>query len=298
MIAAISLLLLVADPAGAIARGRQQIAANDCNAAVGTLQAAIPDAVAIPDAISAIHFYTALAFSNCSMPAKAKEQLREFFRLRPGHSALDAAKYPTEFLDLFNEVQRALAAGHGFERFYPGFNEYADFVEEPVPLSIWTTSPAFQLFADDEERAAWGLLHDDIGRSGYIQRFWSHRDRGLILRRIEFADRFFTAPDEMRGSMTDRGRVFILLGPPARVHRKGLQRYETTIVNQRLRTPLTGTLERWVYFKPQLPGAVPAQQVEFRFITQPGYGQHVMQRDFWPLKALSEARRGPARSGD
>jgi hypothetical protein len=32
------------------------------------------------------------------------------------------------------------------------------------------------------------------------------------------------------------------------------------------------------------------KQIEFTFITQPGYGEYVMQRDPWPLKALAAAR--------
>ncbi len=57
------------------------------------------------------------------------------------------------------------------------------------------------------------------------------------------------------------------------------------------RIAIDGTLERWVYFKDQLPSAVHTSSVEFRFITQAGYWDHVMQKDFWPMKAMADARK-------
>jgi len=258
----------------------------------------MPEAAAIAaakertDALAALHFHAALAFSSCRQTERAKDELRAFFRLHSGHSTLDGSKYDPAFIRLFNEVQRTLGTGELFDRFYPGFDEAGEVGEEPLPILLWSTSPAFQLLAEDREREEWGRLRDDDARAAFVERFWKRRDPGLraeIARRVAFADRFFIVPSELRGAMSDRGRVFVLLGPPARVHRQGLQRYETTIVAPRVRTPLTGTLERWIYFRPQVSVAV--QQVEFRFITQPGYGECVMQRDFWPLKALAEARQ-------
>jgi GWxTD domain-containing protein len=198
---------------------------------------------------------------------------------------------------LFDGMQRG--SDELFDRFYPGFDQYGGAGEEATSPALWSTSPAFQLLAEDAEREEWARLRDDEARAAFVERFWTRRDanasttanelRADVARRIAFADRFFSAPNELRGSMSDRGRVFVLLGPPARVHRKALQRYETTIVTPRVRSPLTGTLERWVYFQSQLPDLA-VQQVEFQFITQPGYGEYVMQRDFWPLKALAAAR--------
>ena len=295
----------LAEPHQSIATAQQQLAANNCRGAVQTLKDAMPEASVIAadkernDAMAALHFYTALAFSNCKDVENAKEHLRDFFRLHPGQSKLDEAKYGRPFVRLFDEVQRTLTTGEMFERFYPGFDERAGSPEETIAIEIWSTSPAFQLLAEDQEREEWGRLRDDAARSAFIERFWKRRDtdpqtgvneyRGMIAQRVAFADRSFPVANELRGSMSDRGRVFVLLGAPARIHRSALQRFETTIVAQRVRTPLTGTLERWIYFKPQLSN-VAAQQVEFRFITQLGYGEYVMQRDFWPLKALAQAR--------
>jgi len=287
--------------------------AKNCRGAAHTLNNAIPEASAVKDdkerndALSALHFYSAIALSNCKDVDGAKSHLREFFRFRPGRSTLDEAKYGSAFVKLFDDVQRTLSTGENFERFYPGFDDRAAVADEKLPIAIWATSAAFQILADDLEREEWGRLRDDAARAAFIERFWKRRDpdpqteandyRELIARRVAFADRFFVVPNELRGAMSDRGRVFVLLGTPPRVHRSALQRFETTIVAQRVRTPLTGTLERWVYFKPQLTN-VSVQQVEFRFITQLGYGEYVMQRDFWPLNALAQARIPPGGKTD
>lgn len=297
-----------ATPADALALAKQQLAANDCRAAVRTLESALPEAEAITaakertDALAALHFYSALALSECRDKAKASEHLREFFTLRPGQNALDPTKYKRAFLDLFNEVQRTPGEkALQFDGFYPGFDSVAANNEEvKLPVDIWSTSAAFQILARDDEREAWGRLRDDAARIAFIDTFWKQRDpdpateanelRDLVARRVTFADQYFGVSTELRGAMSDRGRVFVLLGEPARVHRQPLQRYQTTIVNPRDRAPINGTMERWVYSKAQLTDVV-AQQVEFRFITQPGYGEFVMQRDFWPLKAMAAARQ-------
>jgi GWxTD domain-containing protein len=294
----------LADPSQALALAKQQITANDCGAAVRTLQDGIRDAAALTEqnkreaALAALHFYSALAQSNCAQQDQAKSHLREFFALQKGQSSLDASKYPRAFVTLFDSVQRG--ADEMFGRFYPGFDEHAPAAEEPLPIALWTTSPAFQILADDAEREEWGRLGGDEARSAFIERFWKRRDpdpatadnelRRAVVRRVAFADEHFKVSDELRGAMSDRGRVFVLLGPPSRVRRQALQRYETTIAAPRTRTPLTGTMERWVYFPGQLP-ALAVTQVEFQFITHPGYGEYVMQREFWPLKAMDAARQ-------
>ncbi|MBK5260212.1 MAG: GWxTD domain-containing protein [Thermoanaerobaculia bacterium] len=308
-----SMPLAAAEPAESIGRGRAQIAAGDCRRAIEVLQGVLPAAVAIAsrderaDALGAIHFYTALAFSACEMPEHTREQLCEFFRVKTGKSAIDASKYPAPFIKAFKEVQGAMQDAHWFEALYPGFNEYANFPEDSKSLLLWGTCPEFQILADDAEKSGWGLAREPMAQSEFIQTFWARRDsdpgternelREQTRRRVVFADRAFRTPDEERGAFSDRGTVFVLLGPPARVHRQGLKRFETTIATDRSRTPLTGTLERWVYFRPQLPAPIPAQQVEFRFITHPGYGDSVMQKDFMPLKALAEARKAYGKTG-
>ncbi|HET7711289.1 MAG TPA: GWxTD domain-containing protein [Thermoanaerobaculia bacterium] len=296
----------VADPGAAIARAREQMAGGECRAAVSTLENALPEAAPIgEDAVGALHFYTAVAYTQCRQEGKAREHLKSFFAVHKGHSSVDPAKFDKRFVELFTEVQNSLERGGPatFDRFYPGFQNAVPSRITPPSMPMWGASSEFQILATDEERDRWGRLRDDLERSEFIDRFWRTRDpitdteenefRREMIRRIRFAEQTFPAADE-RGALTDRGRVFVLLGAPSRVYRQPLQRGQTTFVIRSIRRPLDGQVERWIYFRPQLPGSVPAQQVEFRFITQPGYGEGVMEKEFMALKALEQARKATA----
>jgi GWxTD domain-containing protein len=299
---------VAADPAQLIAAARARLAAGDCEGSTAGFDAARREAAALVDpgvrldALGAAHFYSAVTFSHCGDEARARAELKEFFRIKPGASTLDPAKYAPRFIRLFAEVQELVTPTRAatFARFYPGFDQSAASTYIPLPTHSWGASSEFLLLATDEERDRWGRLRDDMERAEFISRFWGRRDptpetadneiRGEMGRRVKFADRIFPAADE-RGALTDRGRVFVLLGPPSRVYRESLQRGQTTFVTRSVRRPLDGQMERWIYFRPQLPASVPASQVEFRFITQPGYGEAVMQKEFMPLKALEQARK-------
>jgi GWxTD domain-containing protein len=81
------------------------------------------------------------------------------------------------------------------------------------------------------ERQDYGRLSDTPSRSAFVVDFWQKRDptpetpdnesRAEFEKRVAFADSRFTQ-QETRGSLTDRGMVFVLLGPPTYVGRKPL----------------------------------------------------------------------------
>lgn len=284
-------------PANAVGEGRRLLAANDCEAAARVMQDAVPAAAALPDprerqdAVAALQFYSALAFHDCRRDEQATLALREFFRVRPAAGKLDAARYDSSFIRLFDEVHaKGTPAGTPFERFYPGFQDSLVVEPEREPLALWGRNSAFLILASPVEREMWGRIRDDEGRARFIEAFWAGRDRGEILRRISFANRAFLSPDEERGSLTDRGKVFVLLGPPSRIERRPLGRSEGAFIPRRSAIQIDGTLERWVYFRTQLAHPIPASEVAFRFITQDGYGNGVMEKDSMALKVLADAR--------
>ena len=284
------------DPARAVAAGRAAISAQQYQHAIEVMQNAIPDATAIrdpkqkADALAAIHFYSALAFEEWGFDDKAREELREFFRFHRGNSTLERSKYPKRFLELFDEVKTVSVTPAGeadllFDRYYPGFNEFVQRTPREMKLSEWNKSPAFVLLADDAERREWRRLGDDEARRAFIDRFWARRgSRAEIENRVAFADENFGS-ETTRGSLTDRGRVFILLGKPARVYAAPLGMFAQT---RRTENRTTGTLERWVYFH---PAGEKKPEVEFRFVDQPGYGSYVLQRDFDTIRAMTEATK-------
>jgi GWxTD domain-containing protein len=88
----------------------------------------------------------------------------------------------------------------------------------------WREGPLQWIMTGDEQRA-WRNLKTDEEAKAFIDLFWARRDptpgtfenefRAEIEGRVIAADRDF-AEKEKRGAMTDRGRVYIVLGNPSR----------------------------------------------------------------------------------
>lgn len=85
----------------------------------------------------------------------------------------------------------------------------------------WRNGPAQWLMTSEEQRA-WKALTTDEEASRFIDLFWAKRDpsRGTAVNeyraeyesRVQYSDRAF-AEKKKRGALSDRGRVYILLGP-------------------------------------------------------------------------------------
>jgi GWxTD domain-containing protein len=91
-----------------------------------------------------------------------------------------------------------------------------------APTARWREGPARYLLTKDEDDAFRALTTDE-DRAMFIQRFWASRDpvdstpeneyRTLFYSRVAEANRRFTDSPKP-GWKTDRGKIFILLGPP------------------------------------------------------------------------------------
>ena len=118
---------------------------------------------------------------------------------------------------------------------------YASFrqTSPPAPESPnedWVNGPVRVILTNDEKRD-YSRLSDPVGRSEFVTKFWASKDpkpetpenefKLEFERRVAYADANF-GQDELRGSMTDRGMVFILLGPPTYVGRKPIRGGEDT----------------------------------------------------------------------
>jgi len=85
----------------------------------------------------------------------------------------------------------------------------------------------------DQEKREWAGLTDPNIRVAFVERFWAERAalpgagsrsyRQEFERRVAFADAYLAHDGAERGSLTDRGMVFILLGPPRTASRKSLR---------------------------------------------------------------------------
>ncbi|MCW5982613.1 MAG: GWxTD domain-containing protein [Bryobacteraceae bacterium] len=93
----------------------------------------------------------------------------------------------------------------------------------PAPYQRWLDEEVAFIIAPDE-RNAFRKLTGDAERDRFIEQFWERRDptagtpenefRTEHYRRLGYADQRFLVPSGAAGRKTDRGRAYILWGPP------------------------------------------------------------------------------------
>jgi len=167
----------------------------------------------------------------------------------------------------------------------------------------WGDSPVQMLMLQDEE-AQWARITEDADAESFIRLFWAKRDpsvgtdlnefRREFEQRVAFADQQFEG-EETRGSMTDRGRVFVLLGPPERIQRPGAggsstggdfgsgdSVFDTSgsvssgggpgAFGRGGSTERAGVAseERWVYEDDKVPEFIKRKRFNIRFLSKPG----------------------------
>jgi len=91
----------------------------------------------------------------------------------------------------------------------------------------WAKGPASYLMTK-EEQAQWKNVKSDDEAQKFIDLFWARRDptpttpenefKAAFDERVRYTDDKFSYPRH-KGSMSDRGKVFILFGPPSRIER-------------------------------------------------------------------------------
>ena len=285
-----------------------------------------------------------LFYRGCSLAAlgrveEARQVFEQFLALAP-NTQLDPSRYPRSVIAAFESARKSVgrggpepgAAEGSLAAAYAGFPR-PDLAGVETPGEEWADGPVRNLLTA-EERRAFARQSDPVARSEFVTSFWQSRDatpetpanefREEFAKRTAFADANF-AQDEVRGSLTDRGMVFILLGPPSYSGRKplmtgddvadssGLSRYgraeikgaekgggsSTTKMARIDRVNGPGTkiqdaasnwIEVWHYLRQNLPREIPNQELEFQFVTKVGYGKNVLQRETAVLTALERAK--------
>ncbi|MDQ2978994.1 MAG: GWxTD domain-containing protein [Acidobacteriota bacterium] len=286
----------------------------------------------------AILFYRGANLAMLKRPAEARDAFLAYLAYQP-NARLDPAIYPKPVVEALEAARRATAPGT-IEPAEEGsiaaaYRAFSSVKREPPDdsSSSWAEGPARTLLTPSERRDFSGLS-DPVSRSEFITAFWKARDprpetpenefREEFERRVAFADERF-AQDEIRGSLTDRGMVFLLLGPPTYSGRKplktgddvadasGLSRYNPSEVRTAaqgggsntdkaarvdkvtgpgatIRQGASNWVEVWHYLRASLPKEIPYPEVEFEFVTKQGYGRNVLQRDARALTALDRGR--------
>ena len=158
-------------------------------------------------------------------------------------------------------------------------------------MQEWGKGPVQHLMTK-EEASKWKAVTSDEQAQQFIDLFWAKRDPSPGTAVNEYQARFdqlVKTADErfvhgkVRGSMTDRGKVWVLFGPPSRLRSSGKDR--TSNIQEGFLTPEGGTTgigedarsETWIYEKEKLPKWAPLE-LEFVFLDRFASGEYKLGR--------------------
>ncbi len=287
-----------------------------------------------------IPFYRGVCEANLGRYNEALADFEAFLSIRPD-AVIDPAVHSGKAVDAFERARKRMAKRTtSIEDLYRTFPPPADAADRDPVDRHWADGPVKWIMTD-EEKTTWAAMTDPNARMAFVERFWQTRSilsgtDGLTFRedferRVAFADASFGQDGEPRGSLTDRGMVFVLLGPPAYASRRplraGVDRNDdagmfvarslgakrsaegpstlsaarTAGKIQVLKYQYEGPgdtaldtdaeLETWEYRGRRLPAGVPYHQVDVHYVTKKGYGNHAMERDPATVNTLRAARK-------
>jgi GWxTD domain-containing protein len=180
-------------------------------------------------------FYRGVCEANVGNADVARQQFSAFLKLQP-NATLDPSMYSKKAIAAFEDARKAAAPASSADGVSSLFTAYKEFkappnIGEPA-TEKWADGPV-QWILTSEEKRTWQSLSSASERAEFVQKFWATRNprpgtddntfETSFERRVAFADANFPQDERKRGSMTDRGMVFVLLGPPTYVGRKPLR---------------------------------------------------------------------------
>ena len=177
-------------------------------------------------------FYRGVCEANLGQTDEAVAQFAAFLKVQP-NATMDAKAYSKKAVAAFEKAQKTAAErSPSIAEAYKSFQLPADVKDRDQPDQYWADGPARWILTD-AEKSAWSALADPNARVTFVEGFWTSRAslpgtdgrtyRQEFERRVAFADEKLATDPEQRGSLTDRGMVFILLGPPTYAGRKPLR---------------------------------------------------------------------------
>jgi GWxTD domain-containing protein len=303
---------------------------------LGELLAAPEHAAERPKVMPAYYFYSAAIAFEKKDQERATKSLRSYFELVP-NASLDKGAYPKAFSIFFDAEKtrfdataRAGAPEAGPQSTGGGvLSDYASYLPDPAAVPSndgspsWIDSPV-RFLLTDEEKKAYRALADDDARRSFVASFWKKLDPRPetpenemeieFYRRAQYADAHFST-EGLRGSLSERGWVFLIMGPPSYAGRQ-IQRESEDLMTQLgnasnttsvslghgagsvlvhndpayVPNPMDGTSESWYYRPDRLPKGVPFNEIVFTFVTRRGYGENVLQKDARQLTTLAKVQ--------
>jgi GWxTD domain-containing protein len=283
-----------------------------------------------------IRFYRGVCEANLGRTDEAVADFEAFLKIRPD-AVIDPAVHSEKAVATFERARaRAATRPSSMEEAYEEFRPPADAADRDPVDRHWADGPVKWIMTDEEKRA-WSDITDPNDRVAFVEWFWQSRSilngtdgltfREEFQRRVAFADSHLGQEGEPRGSLTDRGMVFVLMGPPTYASRRPLRTGDDqsdnagkfvagsqdaklaekgmgtrpggkiAVLKYQNEEPgntaveTDGEVEIWRYRGARVPAGVPYQQVDVHYVTKKGYGDHVMQRDPEAINTLRAAAK-------
>jgi len=170
-------------------------------------------------------FYRGVAHANLGDATQAAADFGAFLGLQP-NADIDRAQYSKKAVAAFEKAQKA-ANDHtpSLADAYRTFQARPEAVNRYPSDPTWADGPVRWIMTD-AERQAWSSLGAGGDRIDFVEKFWAARPaayRAEFEKRVAFADENLAEDPEQPGSLSDRGMVFILMGPPTFAGRKPLR---------------------------------------------------------------------------
>jgi GWxTD domain-containing protein len=162
--------------------------------------------------------------------------------------------------------------------------------------SEWGKGPVTYLMTR-EEVAKWKLTRNDTDAKAYVDLFWARRDPTPDTQRNEFRDQFemragtadknFTG-ESVKGSMTERGKAYILYGAPKKMERVAAKT-EGIEVNPDM-PARTGNELLWTYEgTADVPVTFGIPRATLRFVDRFGNGTYKAERGNFEIGKINNA---------
>ncbi len=185
-----------------------------------------------PQLEAPLAFYRGVCDANLDRVDDAGADFETFLLLQPDAS-IDQSVYSAKAVAAFERAKAGMTASKpSLSRSYRQSPPAPPAAMNAPVTADWGKGPVIWLMSDGE-KAAWARQKGDPERVAFVEAFWRARESGddhafraMFERRVAFADVELGQGDKPgdRGSMTDRGMVFILLGPPAYSKEEDIQR--------------------------------------------------------------------------
>ena len=182
-------------------------------------------------------FYRGVCEANIGQTEKAQADFETFLGLQP-NATMDPSMYSKKAIAAFEAARNNVApppdpgAGDG-PSIFRAFQEFKMPPNSGEQVNDkWGAGPVRWIMTDSE-KSTWASLAGGAEWQEFVDRFWETRNpqpgnpdnvfKTSFDRRVAFADANFVQQEGTRGSMTDRGMVFVLLGPPTYGGRKPIR---------------------------------------------------------------------------